>query len=105
GRAVPGVDAAHRPGPPAGAQLQAHADAARAVAVPAVGAHVPAPAERRGAGAVEPGLPGPGAARRAAPAPLPSDRLRGLRASAALEAAEVRGPVGQVADRRGRRPR
>ena len=76
------VDAADRPRPPAGAELQAHADAARAVAVPAVRAAVPAPAERRDPGAVEPGLPGHGAARRAAPAPLPPDRLRRLRAAA-----------------------
>ena len=46
-----------------------------------------------------------GAARRAAPAPLPPDRLRRLRAAAALEAAEGRGAVGRVADRRGGGPR
>ena len=90
--------------PPAGAQLQAHADAARALAVPARRAPLPAPPNDADPGPVEPVLQGPGPAGRAAPAPLPPDRLRRPELQE-LAPPEGRGHVGQVADRGGGRPR
>ena len=79
--ALRGVDREHQAGPAAVAQLQALAAAARALAVPARHAPLPPPGQRPDPGPVEPVLQVAVAAGRAAPAPLPPDRLRRPRCS------------------------
>ena len=70
------------------------------------GAPLPQAAERRDPRPVEPVLQRPGPAGRAAPAPLPPDRLRRPRCSRSCGShLKRRGHVGRLADRRGRRPR
>ena len=101
---LPGVDRRHPAGPAPEPQLQAHAAAARALAVPPLGDRY----RRQPNDAIdglEPVLRGPGPARRALPAPRAADDVRGPAAAEAVEEAEGRGHVGRLADRRGGRPR
>ena len=88
-----------------GAQLQAHAAAARAVGVPARRQAVPPHGQRPGAGLLEPVVQRPGPARLALPAPPAAGRLRRPRARRADRAPEEDRPVRQVADRDRGRPR